>query len=115
MVSDCNPIFTFTLEMEAIGTLLRIFGDHLQGNPNKTAFDVLVIRLCNGIEIMAVVWVVAPCSLVEVYWYFRSACCFHIRAVVEAASTSETSTDFTERRVATSQKTAIFILAIVGA
>jgi hypothetical protein len=26
---------------------------------------------------MAVFWVVAPCSLVEVYRHFRGACCFH--------------------------------------
>jgi hypothetical protein len=26
---------------------------------------------------MAVFWVVAPCSLVEVYWRFRGACCLH--------------------------------------
>jgi hypothetical protein len=37
---------------------------------------------------MAVFWVVAPCSLVEVYQRFRGPCCLH-------------------------QKTAIFILAAV--
>jgi hypothetical protein len=26
---------------------------------------------------MAVFWVVAPCSLVEVYRHFRGACCLH--------------------------------------
>jgi hypothetical protein len=26
---------------------------------------------------MVIFWVVAPCSLVEVYWCFRAACCFH--------------------------------------
>jgi hypothetical protein len=26
---------------------------------------------------MAVFWVVAPCSLVEVYWRFRDPCCLH--------------------------------------
>jgi hypothetical protein len=26
---------------------------------------------------MAVFWVVAPCSLVEVYWCFRGACCLY--------------------------------------
>jgi hypothetical protein len=26
---------------------------------------------------MAVFWVVVPCSLVEVYWHFRGACCLH--------------------------------------
>jgi hypothetical protein len=36
---------------------------------------------------MAVVWVVVPCSLVEVYWRF-------IALMMEAASTSETSVRF---------------------
>jgi hypothetical protein len=56
---------------------------------------------------IAVFWVVAACSLVEVYRRFRGACCFHhqddmnaasiIRAMslivlmIEAANTSETS------------------------
>jgi hypothetical protein len=26
---------------------------------------------------MAVFWVVALCSLVEVYWHFRGCCCLH--------------------------------------
>jgi hypothetical protein len=26
---------------------------------------------------MSVFWIVAPCSLVEVYWRFRCACCLH--------------------------------------
>jgi hypothetical protein len=30
---------------------------------------------------MAVFWVVAPCSLVEVYRRFRGACCFHYTAL----------------------------------
>jgi hypothetical protein len=28
---------------------------------------------------MAVFWVVAPCSLVEIYRRFRGACCIHIQ------------------------------------
>jgi hypothetical protein len=36
---------------------------------------------------MVVFWVVAPCSLVEVYRRFKGACCLYIRAM----STSETS------------------------
>jgi hypothetical protein len=31
---------------------------------------------------MAVFWVVAPCSLVEVYRRFRGACCLHHQAVI---------------------------------
>jgi hypothetical protein len=38
---------------------------------------------------MAIFWVVAPCSLVEVYRGFRA-----ITLMVEAASTSETSVNF---------------------
>jgi hypothetical protein len=37
---------------------------------------------------MVVFWVVAPCSLVEVYQRFRGPCC--IALMVEAAGTSET-------------------------
>jgi hypothetical protein len=39
---------------------------------------------------MAVFWVVAPCSLVEVYRHFNWA----IALMIEAASTSETSVNF---------------------
>jgi hypothetical protein len=44
---------------------------------------------------MVVFWGVAPCSLVEVYRRFRGACCLH------------------HQGGATTQKTAIFILAAV--
>jgi hypothetical protein len=44
---------------------------------------------------MAVFWVVAPCSLLEVYRRFSGACRLHhqvlIALMIEAASTSETS------------------------
>jgi plasmid replication initiation protein len=52
---------------------------------------------------MAAFWVVAPCSLAEVYQYFRGNCASIITAMMEAASTSETSVTF--------YQTAIFILA----
>jgi hypothetical protein len=43
---------------------------------------------------MAVFWVIAPCSLVEVYQRFRGACCLHHQGdewmMMEAARTSET-------------------------
>jgi hypothetical protein len=42
---------------------------------------------------MAAFWDVAPCSLVEVYRRFRRAC-YPIIALLEAASTSETSLNF---------------------
>jgi hypothetical protein len=45
---------------------------------------------------MAVFWVVAPCSLVEVYRRFRGACCLHHQAalMMKTAITSETSVNF---------------------
>jgi hypothetical protein len=41
---------------------------------------------------MAVFWVVAPCSLVEIYQRFRGPCCLHHQGalMMEAARTSET-------------------------
>jgi hypothetical protein len=45
---------------------------------------------------MAVFWVVAPCSLVEVYQRFRGPCCLHHQG-----------------DLATTQKTAIFVLTAV--
>jgi hypothetical protein len=41
---------------------------------------------------MTVFWVVAPCSLVEVYQRFRGPCCLHHQGAIlmEAARTSET-------------------------
>jgi hypothetical protein len=43
---------------------------------------------------MAVIWIVALCSLVEVYRRFTGACFLHHQALIEAASTSETSVNF---------------------
>jgi hypothetical protein len=50
---------------------------------------------------MAVFWVVATCSLVEVYQRFRGPCCLHqegndaiIALMMEAARTSETLVNF---------------------
>jgi hypothetical protein len=54
---------------------------------------------------MAVFWIVAPCSLVEIYLRFRGTCCtlhqgcenvrgLFIALIMEAASTSETSINF---------------------
>jgi hypothetical protein len=43
---------------------------------------------------MAVFWVVAPCSLVEVYQHYRGLYCLHHQGdewIVEAVQTSETS------------------------
>jgi hypothetical protein len=46
---------------------------------------------------MAVSWVAAPCSPVEIYRRFRDACCFIVLSIalmMEAASTSETLVNF---------------------
>jgi hypothetical protein len=43
---------------------------------------------------MAIFWVLAPFSLVEVYRRFRGACCLPIALMIEAASTFETSVNF---------------------
>jgi hypothetical protein len=51
---------------------------------------------------MAVFWVVAPCSLVEVYQRFRGPCCLHHQGDA-----------LTRLHGAATQKTAIFILTAV--
>jgi hypothetical protein len=55
---------------------------------------------------MAVFWVVAPCILVEVYRRFGGACCLHYQG-------DDHPDDVGSRHGATTQKTAIFILAAV--
>jgi hypothetical protein len=47
--------------------------------------STVTLRLQDNIKInikyikMAVLWVVAPCSLLEVYQLFRGPCCLHYR------------------------------------
>jgi hypothetical protein len=53
---------------------------------------------------MTVFWVVAPCSLVEVYRRFSSH-----RLMMDASNATETTVNFYQ----TCQKTAIFMLAAV--
>jgi hypothetical protein len=43
---------------------------------------------------VAVFWVIAPCSLVEVYRHFRCACCLYLALMMEVASTSEMLVNF---------------------
>jgi hypothetical protein len=62
---------------------------------------------------MVVFWVVATCSLVEVYRRVRGTCSLHHQGRDEAASTSETSVNFYQTHGATTQMTAVFILAAV--
>jgi hypothetical protein len=55
--------------------------------------------------IVAVIWIVAPCSQVEVCRRYRG-----FALAVEAASTSETSVSFYQTTRRNTQKAAIFIL-----
>jgi hypothetical protein len=59
-----------------------------ENNPKTNAFEVVYTMSHRsylvGFEVltavstkMAVLWVVAPCSLVEVYQRFRGPCCLH--------------------------------------
>jgi hypothetical protein len=68
-------------------------------------------------------WVVAPCSLVQVYRRFRGASCLHLKdiigrtiiaLVIQAASASETSVDFHQIHGAGSEKTATFMLQLLN-
>jgi hypothetical protein len=43
---------------------------------------------------MAIFWIVAPFSLVEVYRRFSGTCCLHDVLMMKAASTSETPLNF---------------------
>jgi hypothetical protein len=59
----------------------------------------------------AVFWVVAPCSLVEVYQHFRGPCCLHNHHpdLMEAARTSEMLVNFYQTTWCSNPE-AIFIL-----
>jgi hypothetical protein len=46
---------------------------NMSTNVKYVRFEVLMVATMQ----MAVFWVVAPCSLVEVYQCFRGACCLH--------------------------------------
>jgi hypothetical protein len=76
---------------------VSVFVPRAQGLPNtdqkchhQVGFQVLTAASMK----MAVFWVVAPCSLVEVYRRFRGACWVLIALMMEAASSSETSVNF---------------------
>jgi hypothetical protein len=58
---------------------------------------------------MAVFWVVAPCSLADVYQRFRGL----IDLMMEAARISETLVNFYQSTWRYNQKTAIFVLTAV--
>jgi hypothetical protein len=43
----------------------------------KNDCPIEIVLKCTGLYKMAVFWVVAPCSLIEVYQRFRGPCCLH--------------------------------------
>jgi hypothetical protein len=55
-------------------TFVKIL-ENYKNNVNRVGFEVLTAV---GTK-MAVFWVVAPCSLVEIYQCFRGPCCLHHR------------------------------------
>jgi hypothetical protein len=61
---------------------------------------------------MAAFWVVAPCSLVEVYRRFRGTCCLHA-LMMEAASTAETPVNFYQTTRRYNPEDAIFVIISV--
>jgi hypothetical protein len=62
--------------------LCKFSSPGLKGYMNPRIIDNTVMTLfCSVIYVsqpkMAIFWIVAPCSLVEVYRRFRGACCLH--------------------------------------
>jgi hypothetical protein len=70
----------------------------LAGDDERVSDTKGLQRITQHLE-MAVFWVVAPCSLVEVYQRFRGPCCLPHQGV--------------RLHGATTQKTAIFVLTAV--
>jgi hypothetical protein len=70
---------------------------------------------------MAVFWVVAPCSLVEVYQRFRGPCCLHhqgddsplIALMMEVARTSENLVNFYRTTRRYNPEDSLFVLTDV--
>jgi hypothetical protein len=63
-----------------------------------TTFKLTPYEVLMAVTKMAVFWVVAPCSLVDVYQHFRGPCCLHHQCdealMMEAARASETLVNF---------------------
>jgi predicted transcriptional regulator len=61
---------------------------------------------------MAVLWVVAPWSLVDVYQHFKGTCCLHqvTALMMEAASTSRISVNFYQTTWCYNPDAAIFYI-----
>jgi hypothetical protein len=81
--------FSVNKELRTTGLNLAML---MYNNSVGVGFEVLMVVSTK----MAVFWVVAPCSLVEVYQRFRGPCCLHHQG-----------TDGT-----TTQKTAIFVIML---
>jgi hypothetical protein len=87
--------------------LFHLFNDAVSSSDYIVSNDVMK---------MAVFWVVAPCSLVEVYWHFRGACClYHCSLLWWWRQQAPLKWQQTSTRLhsATAQKEAIFILTAV--
>jgi hypothetical protein len=73
---------TFTIQVlksptNIIMAILIILSIHGKTTGKLVEFEVLTaVRMK-----MAVFWVVAPCSLVEVYQHFRGTCCLHHQGI----------------------------------
>jgi hypothetical protein len=67
--SECS----IDLWMSKCCKALIIFSYHLRMPSVQVRFQVLTAASMK----MTVFWVVASCSLVDVYWHFRGACCLH--------------------------------------
>jgi hypothetical protein len=84
-----TPIFT----VDGIATVEWLIGAGMSSRTIEKALIVTVSRSLwsspyhetSEVMKMAVFWVVAPCSLVEVYQRFRSPCCLHHQGDEEAA------------------------------
>jgi hypothetical protein len=83
VISTRQPLFL--LSRSSSGMTLRLYYE------KKVRFQVLTVARM----MTTVFWIVAPCSLVEVYRRFRGPCCLHHQGdeslIMEAASTPETS------------------------
>jgi hypothetical protein len=90
-----TPDRGFSITIEVLSNYIKIF--------NKVGFEVFMAASMN----MAVIWVVAPCSLVEVYRRFRGACCLHHQGVTLIME-APLNRWYARLHGATTQKTAIF-------
>jgi hypothetical protein len=69
-----NPWYTYSIFTCVLYSQYSITTFCFLPTPDNN--DICWVELSNGLKI-AVFWVVAPCSLVEVYQRFRGPCCLH--------------------------------------